>query len=336
MGTIVENGNNSSIPTTLTVNNNSNNTFNGTIQNGTIQSGGSLSLLKTGSALLTLGGSNTYSGGTTLSAGGLALAASAALGGPLTINGGTLQAAASLSAPNAINVGGPFAVGGSNNLLLSGGVNLGGASQAVTVNNTASTIFTGVLSNGGLVKSGPGTLSLTNSGNSYAAGTTVNQGTLQAANPTALGSGSVLLQNGKLSLTAESGIGGFGGMQMNNGATLANNVLTLTDGGGNEARSAFTSSLVPINNATGFTANFVYTAGGNKGADGATFTIQSGPARRPSAAAAAVWVTSASTTAAPWPSISIPSLKDRELRSAILIRAEPITPAAAHRSEHPT
>ena len=57
---------------------------------GTI-SGSGYSLTKVGTGTLTLGGANTYSGGTTLSAGQLNLNNASALGtGALTISGGTI------------------------------------------------------------------------------------------------------------------------------------------------------------------------------------------------------------------------------------------------------
>ncbi|MGA2035854.1 MAG: autotransporter-associated beta strand repeat-containing protein, partial [Thermoguttaceae bacterium] len=155
-GTVIENGNNSSVPTTLTVSNSADTTLNETIQDGIVQTG-YLSLLKTGSATLTLTASNNYSGGTTLLAGGLSLAGSGAGSGILVIDAGTLQAAApNVSLPNTVDVSlsQPFVIGGSNNLTLAGNVDLGGANQTINVVNTGSTTLSGVLSHGGLVKSG--------------------------------------------------------------------------------------------------------------------------------------------------------------------------------------
>jgi hypothetical protein len=55
---------------------------------------------------------------------------------------------------------------------------------------------------------------------------------------------------------------------------IADNVLTLTDGGGSEARSFFYNSPQYIG---AFQATFTYQAGGNKAADGVTFCIQNDP-----------------------------------------------------------
>lgn len=54
----------------------------------------------------------------------------------------------------------------------------------------------------------------------------------------------------------------------------ANNLLSLTDGGAGEARSAFFSDLQYIG---AFKAAFTYQAGGNKSGDGVTFCLQSDP-----------------------------------------------------------
>ncbi|HEX3993185.1 MAG TPA: hypothetical protein VHX39_18585, partial [Acetobacteraceae bacterium] len=60
---------------------------------------------------------------------------------------------------------------------------------------------------------------------------------------------------------------------------ITNGLLTLTDGGGSEARSFFFQYPQYIG---GFIASFTYQAGGNKAADGAAFCIQNDP-RGPSA-----------------------------------------------------
>ena len=57
-------------------------------------------------------------------------------------------------------------------------------------------------------------------------------------------------------------------------APIIGNILTLTDGAGGEDRSCFFNNPQYIG---AFTASFVYQAGGNKAADGATFCLQNDP-----------------------------------------------------------
>ncbi|WP_432798684.1 autotransporter-associated beta strand repeat-containing protein [Poriferisphaera sp. WC338] len=137
--------------------------------NGVISSDGSLT--KSGTGTLTLSGTNTFSGGTNISAGTLIASGGNALSdsGSVTfadISGATLQL-------------------GSNETIgsLSGGGSTGGEvslqSNTLTVGDTNDTTFAGVLSgSGGLTKEGSGTLTLSNSNNTYTGDTTVNAGTL--------------------------------------------------------------------------------------------------------------------------------------------------------------
>ena len=61
------------------------------------------------------------------------------------------------------------------------------------------------------------------------------------------------------------------GLSLNNGVTVTNNLLQLTGGGFNEARSAFYTAAVPVSNfTTDFTFQLLYPL-----AHGLTFTIQS-------------------------------------------------------------
>ena len=228
------------------------------------------SLLLAGGGILTLTGSNTYSGGSIVNGGTLQVASVAALGGGGAVslgNGGLLQVLASAAA-------GTTPTG----LALAG-------SGAVEIDSAATVTVAGAVtgSGGPLTKTGGGALALQNAAaNSYSAGTVVNAGKLIVYGGGALGTGPVTLNNGAaLTLcTTSSAISGFGGngtgWTLNGGATVTNNVLAATTAAGNEARSAFLN--VPIAGLSGgFAASFVYmdVAGGSgNNADGVTFTLQ--------------------------------------------------------------
>ncbi len=129
-------------------------------------------LTKTGPGTLLLNAANTYAGATTVAS-------------------GLLQIGNALSLQNSTVVlsGGSLALGVFNATLggLSGGGNLaiGGGTLTVGNNNAGTTIYQGSLSNGALVKTGPGELVLAGS-NAYAGGTTVGGGILLAKSPAAL------------------------------------------------------------------------------------------------------------------------------------------------------
>ena len=93
-------------PATLTVgNNNTSTTFSGILQDGT-DGTSSLALAKIGSGILTLSGTNTYSGGTTISAGAITTQNASALGtGPVAFGNGT-----ALNVQNLLNVNGNWTV----------------------------------------------------------------------------------------------------------------------------------------------------------------------------------------------------------------------------------
>jgi len=105
-------------PVTLTIgSNNTNSTFSGMLQN----TAGALALVKTGTGTLTLSGSNSYSGGTTINAGNLVPGTTNAVGtGTVTVNsGGIFYPVASLTFTNAVTLnGGTLEIGGGNNNVL--------------------------------------------------------------------------------------------------------------------------------------------------------------------------------------------------------------------------
>jgi autotransporter-associated beta strand protein len=99
---------------------------------------------------------------------------------------------------------------------ISGKLALGGTSQTFQVNTGATLTIPASISGGGFTKSGSGTLVLSSS-NSYTGGTTLSSGTLTAGNSSALGSGTLTLQAGTLSVSG-------GAVSLANAVTLAGNV----------------------------------------------------------------------------------------------------------------
>ncbi len=146
---------------------------------GAIGDGGSgFTLTKAGAGTLTLGGSNTYSGGLTLTTGVLLLASATAVGaGVFTINGGTIDntsgSAMTLTNNNALNWGAGFTFTGTNSLNLGTGALTLAAN--VTVTTTANVLTVGGAIGGAftLTKAGAGgTLTLTGN-NTFSNGMTL-------------------------------------------------------------------------------------------------------------------------------------------------------------------
>ncbi|AEG50605.1 outer membrane autotransporter barrel domain protein [Sphingobium chlorophenolicum L-1] len=155
--------------------------------------GAGVQLVKTDLGTLTLGGVNSYTGGTLVNGGTLRISADANLGdvaGGLTLDGGTFNSSASFSSGRAVTLTGS-------------GIFQTDAATALTLD--------GVISGGGLIKQGAGALVLT-AANLYAGGTTVGAGTLQIGAGGTTGSlvGDVL-NNGVLAFD-RSDISSFGGV----------------------------------------------------------------------------------------------------------------------------
>jgi len=161
------------------------------------EAGGSRAINKTGAATLILSGTNTFSGGLTLSAGTVSISSNSNLGassGGLTFNGGTLQVTGDVTGTRAITMtgAGTFDVAIGSTIEQSGVVSGNGALSLTGFGNlilsgsgsngTGSTNIAGVLSLRGTVTLGSGNLAfntgileLGNSNFTRALGTGVNQ-----------------------------------------------------------------------------------------------------------------------------------------------------------------
>ena len=202
--------------------------------------GGTSGLAKSGTGTLTLSGPNTYSGGTTLSAGQLNIndggtsSANSAIGtGPLTINGGTLgntePSDVTLLPNNAQYWNGDFSFAGAGyNLNLGTGAVAPNASRQINV--SANTLTVGGAIGGGaisLTKTGNGTLTLTGA-NTFSGGMTLSAGQLNINN------------GGSSSANSAIGIGTF---------TVSGGTIDNTSGGD--------LTLLP-NNAQVWSGSFTY------------------------------------------------------------------------------
>ncbi len=196
-------------------------------------------LTKTGAGNLLLTAANTYAGGTVLTAGDLQVGNNGALGsGPLTVQGGQITPRLfNRSLSNNLILEADLVMGGGgggNQLTLSGSVDLTGGSRTVFVPTPGAgapqLTLSGVISNGALVKDGPGVL-LLNNNSSYSGGTTLVAGELQAGQNNALGSGPLTIQGGVLTPR-------FGARNLPNNVILEADLVMGVQGGG----SAFTLS----------------------------------------------------------------------------------------------
>lgn len=194
---------------------------------------------------------NTYSAGTTLLQGGIGFGINSTgpanaptagpIGtGPLSGGGSTTKVFAS---GGARNVGNPisitsstFAIGGTNDLTLSGDVDLGGLPRTLRVDNTAMSILAGNVGNGSLTKEGNGTLLL--NGSVSVSDITVNAGKLGGTGTLV----SLLTVNTNGTLSPGTSIGT---LTVSNDVTLSGNVVIEVD------KTAGTYDLITgINNLT--------------------------------------------------------------------------------------
>ena len=137
-----------------------------------------------------------------------------------TISALTLNSATVFAGAGTLTIGGNVNVTAATaTSVISGDLNLGGATRIFTVADAAGTVelnMAGVVSNGGVIKEGAGALVLATS-NTFAAGLTVNAGEVSFGSDTSAGTGALILND-----TAR--------VRSNEGPILVPNVLTI---GGN-------------------------------------------------------------------------------------------------------
>ena len=216
---------------------------------------GSLGLTKVGANTLTLSGTNTYTGLTTVTAGTLAIASAASLPGWDTNGRYAIATGTSLVVQNGVTDANVTAMLGTTNI--AAGVTLavdtiaGDRTYTAAITNSAQ----GLLN---LVKTGPNTLTLTGA-NTYTGTTTVNGGTLVAAGGSAAAGNIVVgnsIDNAVLNvptggtmtggtITAGTTAGSFGAVNVTGGTlTLATQETTdgISFGAGEGGYGAFTMS----------------------------------------------------------------------------------------------
>ena len=190
----------------------------------------------------TLSGNNSYTGTTTVDNGTVIVSAtgdinessaiSITANGTLNVDGG---GNAAIGDTVAITNAGNFILTGSDETIGSitgaGNINLNNNTLTTGSDGTSTTV-SGVISgpDGRLTKEGAGTFTLSGA-NTYTGATTINAGTLQAANASALGKNSAVTVNGgSLDLTTDLSIGSLAGA-----GNVTLNANTLTTGSNNSS-----------------------------------------------------------------------------------------------------
>lgn len=226
-------------------------------------SGGASSLTKTGAGTWVLTGNNSYTGGTFLNGGTLAVANDGNLGaasGALTFNGGTLESTSAFATSRGVTL------------------NAGGGTFQTDADLTVAGAIGG---SGALTKTGGATLALTGN-NAYGGGTTISVGTLQIGNGSTTGSiiGNVL--NNSVLAFARSDTVSFGGLISGSGSVnqLGSGVTVLTGNNTYTGATTVSAGTLVVNGnqsaATGPTAVASGGALGGSGIIGGSVTVANG------------------------------------------------------------
>ena len=184
---------------------------------------GSGTFTQSGAGTTTLSASNSYSGGTTISAGTLAVSNTYALGATnavLNVSGGTLNNVSYNAVVGAVTVG---------NGSITGAGTLTGLSYTAT-NTAAALISESLAGNGGFAQSGAGTTTLSAS-NTYSQGTTLNSGMLAISNNYALGTGTVTFASNSTTLKALANLNVTNNIVLTTNGSIDSGAFTLTNSG---------------------------------------------------------------------------------------------------------
>ena len=237
----------------LTVDQATNTTFSGDI------SGNTGRLVKDGTGTLTLSGTNTFTGVTTVEAGTLAVTGGSAIADTVrvTVNGGTFD------------VQQDETIGGLTGAA-AGTVDID-AGQTLTVDTSTGGAFSGTITgDGALTKNGTSSLILSGT-NTFTGGVTINAGTLNAASSGALGTGAFTGAGGTLSYSS--------GVTIANDGTLTGTLTVSTPSGtANQAGDlSGTGGLDKTGNGTLILSGTNSYAGGTEVSEG-TLAVQGGSA----------------------------------------------------------
>lgn len=211
----------------------------GVIADGGASGGTGASLVKDGTGTLTLSGNNTYSGGTRIDGGTVAISADSNLGtagSNLAFAGGTLRFLAGVTTNRAVT------------LYTSGGI--------VDTNGNNATFVSTVSGAGSLTKTGTGTLTLSGN-NTYSGGTAIDGGTLQIGNGGTTGSitGNVT-DNATLAFNRSDAVT-FGGLISGSGGVnqIGSGTTTLTGSSTYTGATVIAAGTLVLASAASITSN---------------------------------------------------------------------------------
>jgi autotransporter-associated beta strand protein len=198
------------------------------ISDGT--AGGDLKVVKNGAGVWTLSfdsAVSTFTGGLDFNAGTIRFFGNrvGGFGGGAVIIGTNVTFNHANSTPtsvitNAMMVNGNFTMSGGANVEFRGAMDLGGAMRTVTQNANTNIVFSGVISNGGLIKAGADPLTLSGI-NVYGGGTTVSSGSLICIANGSMGTSNVTVAGGAtLTLSATNCVGDTARLMLATNVTL--------------------------------------------------------------------------------------------------------------------